>query len=508
MAEPLTVGGQTAGTTTSNESSLLLDLIEKENSGIQGVFEDADQTSIKTGIKDLVDLVLKGNVVGKGIQKRIASAIALLDKAITDQVNEVLHHPEFQKLESAWRGLDYMVKNSPRSQKLKIAVLNISKVELGKSLEKFDDESGNMGWDQGPIFKRIFESRLDVPGGEPLGCIVGDFEFDHSPPDVKMLERMARICGAAHAPFITAAAPKLLGIKSWQQLSDPASLAAKMATADYAAWNSLRASQDSRYLSLTLPRFLARLPYGANTSPVEEFAFEEDMRPATGDGTSHDKYSWANAAYAMATNIAKSFDDTGFCVRIRGFESGGAVEGLPVHTFPTDDGGVDAKCPTEIAVTMRREGELSALGFMPLSHYAGTDYAGFVGAQTLQKAAIFNKVSATENAALSARLPYVFMVSRFAHYLKQMIYRWVGRSDMPREKAEREINEWLALYTSDKNADKEFKDSHPLSSAVVEVLEVPGKPGYFEARARLCPHIQLEGIELKLGLVSRPTGSA
>jgi type VI secretion system protein ImpC len=373
--------------------------------------------------------------------------------------------------------------------------MNISKKDLGKTLKKFK----GVAWDQSPLFKKLYEEEYGQLGGEPFGCLVGDYQFDHTPPDVELLGQIAQISAASHAPFVAAAAPSLMGMESWQQLANPRDLAKIFGAPDYAAWRSLRESEDAKYVGLAMPRFLARLPYGAKTSPVEEFDFEEE----TGSGD-HSKYTWANAAYGMAVNINRSFKMYGWCSQIRGVESGGTVEGLPVHTFPSDDGGVDMKCPTEIAISDRREAELANCGLMPLIHRKNTDIAAFIGAQSLQKPTEYTDPDATANARLSARLPYLFASCRFAHYLKCMVRDKVGsfkeRSDM-----ERFLSDWIKGYVlgNPQDAGDALKAQKPLAGAEVKVEEVEGNPGYYSARFYLRPHYQLEGVNVTLSLVSR-----
>jgi type VI secretion system protein ImpC len=431
--------------------------------------------------------------------RTIEAIIAALDAKLTEQVNKILHHPDYQKLESAWRGLHYLVTNTETDEMLKIRVLNISKRELANTLKKFKGTA----WDQSPIFKKLYEEEYGQFGGAPYGCLVGDYSFDHTPPDVELLSGIAQIAAAAHAPFIAAADPAVMQMESWQQLSNPRDLTKIFQTPEYAAWRSLRDSEDSRYIGLTMPRFLARQPYGAKTNPVDEFAFEEDV-----EGTDHSKYAWANSAYAMATNITRSFKLYGWCSRIRGVESGGIVEGLPTHTFPTDDGGVEAKCPTEIAISDRREAELAKNGFIPLIHRKNTDYAAFIGAQSLQKPAQYENPDATSNAEISARLPYLFASCRFAHYLKCIVRDKIGsfkeRSDM-----QTWLNNWIMQYVdgSPQVSSEATKAMKPLREAKVEVEEVEGNPGYYNARFYLRPHYQLEGLTASLRLVSKmPSG--
>ena len=421
--------------------------------------------------------------------------IAEIDKKLTEQVNLILHHPDFQKLEGAWRGLHYLVNNTETDEMLKIRVLNISKKELGKTLKKFKGTS----WDQSPIFKKIYEEEYGQFGGEPFGCLVGDYYFDHTPPDVELLGEMSKIAAAAHAPFIAAASPTVMQMESWQELANPRDLTKIFQTPEYAGWRSLRESEDSRYVGLAMPRFLSRLPYGAKTNPVEEFDFEED----TG-GADHSKYTWANAAYAMAVNINRSFKLYGWCTRIRGIESGGAVEGLPTHTFPTDDGGVDMKCPTEIAISDRREAELAKNGFMPLIHRKNTDFAAFIGAQSLQKPTEYDDPDATANANLAARLPYLFATCRFAHYLKCIVRDKIG-SFKERDDMEIWLKNWIMNYVDGDPAhsSETMKATKAAGRRRGHVEEVEGNPGYYTSKFFLRPHYQLEGLTVSLRLVSK-----
>jgi type VI secretion system protein ImpC len=373
--------------------------------------------------------------------------------------------------------------------------MNISKKELGKNLKKFKGTA----WDQSPIFKKVYEEEYGQFGGEPYGCLVGDYHFDHSPPDVELLNGMAQIAASAHAPFIAGAAPTVMQMDSWQELSNPRDLTKIFQTPEFASWRSLRESDDSRYIGLAMPRFLSRLPYGAKTDPVEEFDFEEDT-----EGADHNKYTWSNSAYAMAVNINRAFKLYGWTTRIRGVESGGAVEGLPTHTFPTDDGGVDMKCPTEIAISDRREAELAKNGFMPLLHRKNSDFAAFIGAQSLQKPSEYDDPDATANANLAARLPYLFASCRFAHYLKCIVRDKIG-SFKERDDMEKWLNKWIMNYVEPNpaTASEEDKARKPLAAAEVVVAEVEGNPGYYTSKFFLRPHYQLEGLTVSLRLVSK-----
>ena len=478
-----------AGTVEAGDFASLLNKEFKPKS-------DRAREEVEAAVRTLAEQVLsQADVVSDDVSQTIKAYIAEIDKKLTEQLNAVMHHAELQQLESAWRGLHYLVNNTETDQQLKIRVFNVSKKDLGKVLKRYKGTA----WDQSPIFKKIYEEEYGQLGGEPYGCLVGDYQFDHSPPDVELLRGMAQVASAAHAPFISAAAPGLMGMESWNELSNPRDLAKIFSTPDYAAWRSLRESDDSRYLALAMPRTLARLPYGAKTNPVEEFDFEEDT-----SGADSSKYTWQNAAYAMAVNVNRSFKEYGWCSRIRGVESGGAVQNLPTHTFPTDDGGVDMKCPTEIAITDRRSAELDKMGLMPLVHRKNSDMAAFISAQSLNKPEEFDDPDATANAALAARLPYMFACCRFAHYLKCIVRDKIG-SFSSREQVQSWLQNWILNYVDGDpaNSSEEAKARKPLAAAEVVVEEVEGAPGYYTSKFYLKPHYQLEGLTVSLRLVSR-----
>ncbi|MBD1227929.1 type VI secretion system contractile sheath large subunit [Xenorhabdus griffiniae] len=457
---------------------------------------DHTRSAVENAVKTLAQQALENTVTISGDTYRtIQSLIAEIDTKISQQVNHILHHEEFQALEGAWRGLHHLVNNTETDEMLKIRVMCISKKELGKILKRFKGVS----WDQSPIFKKIYEAEYGQFGGEPFGCLVGDYYFDHTAPDVELLRQIAQISAAAHCPFISGASPSVMQMESWQELANPRDLSKIFQNTEYAPWRSLRESEDVRYIGLALPRFLSRLPYGALTNPVDSFNFEENT-----EGPTHNNYTWANAAYAMAVNINRSFKLYGWCTSIRGVESGGIVENLPCYTFPSDDGGVDMKCPTEIAISDRREAELAKNGFIPLLHRKNTDVAAFIGAQSLQKPAEYYDPDATANANLAARLPYLFACCRFAHYLKCIVRDKIGtfqeRSDM-----ERWLNDWIINYVDGDpiNSSQGTKARKPLAAAEVTVEEVEGNPGYYQAKFFLRPHYQLEGLTVSLRLVSK-----
>jgi type VI secretion system protein ImpC len=435
------------------------------------------------------------NLLSDDAVKSVEAMIAAIDAKLTEQVNLILHNEDFQKLESAWRGLHYLVNNTETDEQLKIRVMNVSKQDLGKTMKRFKGTA----WDQSPLFKKLYEEEYGQFGGQPYGCLVGDYHFDHTPPDVELLGELAKVAAAAHAPLLAGASPSVMQMESWQELANPRDLTKIFTTPEYAAWRSLRESDDARYLALCMPRFLSRLPYGAKTNPVDEFAFEEDT-----EGADHSKYGWSNAAYAMAVNINSSFKQYGWCSRIRGIESGGAVQNLPTHTFPTDDGGVDMKCPTEIAISDRREAELSKNGFLSMVHRKNSDFAAFISGQSLQKPAEYDDPDATANAALAARLPYLFACNRFAHYLKCIVRDKVG-SFKSRDSMQDWLNNWILNYVDGDpmNSSEETKAMRPLAAATVEVEEVEGQPGYYQSKFFLKPHYQLEGLTVSLRLVSK-----
>ena len=474
------------------EGSPLADLLQREFKPKTDEAKSAVQQAVRTLAEQALS---QTTLISADVVKSIEAIIAEIDKKLSEQINLILHHADFQKLESGWRGLHYLVNNTETDEMLKVRVMNITKNDLGKTLKKFKGTA----WDQSPIFKRVYEEEYGQFGGEPFGCLVGDYYFDQSPPDVELLSEMAKVSAAAHTPFIAAASPTVMQMDSWQELANPRDLTKIFTTPEYAGWRSLRESDDARYIGLAMPRFLARIPYGAKTNPVEEFEFEEDTGAAD-----HSRYTWANSAYAMAVNINRSFKEFGWCSRIRGIESGGAVEGLPTHTFPTDDGGVDMKCPTEIAISDRREAELAKNGFMPLIHRKNSDFAAFIGAQSLQKPFEYDDPDATSNANLAARLPYLFACCRFAHYLKCIVRDKIG-SFKERDDMQVWLQNWIMNYVDGDPAhsSESTKARKPLAAAEVVVEEVEGNPGYYTSKFFLRPHYQLEGLTVSLRLVSK-----
>ena len=457
---------------------------------------DQAQESVVNAVRILAEQALSNtHIISEDAYRTVEGIIAEIDRKLSEQINLIIHHEDFQRLEGTWRGLHYLVHNTETDETLKIQTLNISKKELGRNLQRHK----GILWDQSPIFKKIYEAEYGQFGGEPFGCLVGDYFFDHNPQDVALLGQMSKIAAAAHCPFITGADSSLMQMESWQELANPRDLTKIIGNTEYISWRSLRESDDSRYLGLTMPRFLSRLPYSTKENPVDGFDFEEDTA-----GANHDRFCWSNSAYAMAVNINRSFKYYGWCTSIRGVESGGIVEDLPVHIFPSDDGGVDIKCPTEIAISDRREAELAKNGLMPLIYRKNSDVAAFIGAQSLHKPAEYHDADATANANLSARLPYLFACCRFAHYLKCIVRDKIG-SFKERDDVQLWLNNWIMNYVDGDpaNSSEGVKAMKPLAAAEVVVEEIEENPGYYSAKFFLRPHYQLEGLTVSLRLVSK-----
>jgi type VI secretion system protein ImpC len=451
-------------------------------------------------VKTLVEQALTGTVTfDRTLQRTFDGAIALIDQKLSAQLNAIIHHPRFLQLEGTWRGLNYLVMNSETGTALKLRVSNISKRELNRDLTRAVE------FDQSQLFKQIYENEFGIAGGEPYGALIGDYEWTAHPDDIETLRLVSQVAAAAFAPFISGVGARMFGFQEWPELSKPRDLAKIFETQEYTKWRSLRDSEDARFVNLVMPRVIARLPYGAATKPIDEFAYEEAPFDASGAALAmkHGEYCWMNAAYVMGARLTDAFAKTGFCTAIRGAENGGKVENLPYHVFTSDDGDLDAKCPSEIGITDRREKELSDLGFLPIVHYKNTDYSVFFGAQSIQKPKKYDRPAATANAALSARLPYLMATSRFAHYLKVIARDWIG-SFMEATDAERRMNRWINNYVnSNESAGPEMKARFPLREARVEVSEIPGAPGSYNAIAYLRPWLQLEELTTSMRLVAR-----
>jgi len=448
-------------------------------------------------LRTLTDEAMKGTVTyDRNLTLTLNGAIAALDAKISRQLAAIMQSEKFTKLEGAWRGLHHLVSNSETNANLKIRVLNASKRDLSRDLSKAVE------FDQSRLFKSIYEDEFGTPGGEPMGAIIGDFEFDNSFEDIQLLQGLSAISAAAFAPLISAASPRLFGFDDFRELARPRDLEKIFQTAEYIKWRSFRESEDSRFVTLALPRVLARLPYGPGTVRVDEFDYDEAIGRENGQ-LPHESYTWMNAAYVLGARLTNAFSLNGWCTAIRGAENGGKVEDLPMHLFQSDDGDLDVKCPTEVGITDRRDAELGKLGFLPLCHYKNTDYAVFFGAQTAHKPKLYDKPEATANAAVSARLPYIMATSRFAHYLKVMGRDKVG-SFMEAEDCERWLNRWISGYVNaNEGAGEEMRAKFPLRDAKVTVQEVAGKPGSYNAVAWMRPWLQMEELTTSLRMVAR-----
>jgi type VI secretion system protein ImpC len=488
MAENEQSVDATPAQTATQETSLLDSIVEEGRM--------AKSESQKEYARDLIGefakQIMQGEmVISKDTELMINSRIAQIDRLISRQLNEVMHNPELQKLEASWRGLFYLVNQSETGESLKIKVMNVSKKDLLKDMEKASE------FDQSTLFKKIYEEEFGTFGGSSFGAIIGDYEFGNHPQDLSLLEKVAGVAAAAHAPFISAASPTMLNLDSFTDLGVPRDLTKIFQSVEYAKWKSFRDSEDAKYVALTLPHVLGRLPYGQATEPTEGFSYEEDV-----DGTDHSKYLWTNAAWSLGTRLTDAFAKYGWTAAIRGVEGGGLVQGLPVHTFKTDEGDVALKCPTEIAITDRREKELADLGFVPLVHCKGTDFAAFFSTQSVNKPKKYDSDAANANARLSSQLQYILAVSRFAHYMKSIMRDKIG-SFMTRKDAQDFLNRWISQYVlGSENAGQEMKARYPLSEARIDVTEIPGKPGAYRAIAFLKPHYQLDELTISLRLVA------
>jgi len=488
-------GSQTAGaaeTVTLDGASLLDQVL--------GATKQTAPDQAQDLVKNLVEQALSGTVTfDRNLTRTFDRAIAEIDRKLSNQLNAIIHSEKFLKLEGSWRGLHYLIMNSETGTQLKVRMMNVSKRELNRDLTKAVE------FDQSQMFKKLYENEFGTPGGEPYGTLIGDYEWTNHPDDVESLRLISNVAAAGFSPFISAAGAGMFGFDDWTELSKPRDLAKIFETAEYQKWRSFRDSEDARFVNLVMPRVVARLPYGSATKPIDEFNYEEAPYDDSGSAKeqSHKEYCWMNAAYVMGARMTDAFAQHGFCVAIRGAEGGGKVENLPSHVFKSDDGDSDTKCPTEIGITDRREFELSNLGFLPLCHYKNTDYAVFFGGQSVQKPKKYDKPEATANAAISARLPYLMATSRFAHYLKVMARDKIG-SFMEASDCERWLNQWINNYVNtNEKAGPESKAKYPLREAKIEVKEIPGKPGAYNAVAYLRPWLQMEELTTSMRMVAR-----
>ncbi|MDY0108322.1 MAG: type VI secretion system contractile sheath large subunit [Candidatus Krumholzibacteria bacterium] len=455
--------------------------------------DDAAREHGQAMLRDLVaQLMDPGTVVAKDASKTIQNRIAAIDHVISRQLNEIMHHPDFQKLESTWRGLHHLVMNSETGETMKIRMLNMSKKDLLRDFQSASEFTESALW------KKVYENEFGQYGGDPYGCLVGDYEFDRGPQDIELLEHISHVAAGAHAPFLSAASSQMFGLDSFTDMPNPRDLAKVFdkSNPENTKWLSFRDSEDARFVALTIPHVLGRLPYGKATKPVDSFDFEEDV------SGSHDHYLWTNAAFSFAGRLTDAFAKHHWCVAIRGPEGGGLVEGLPIHTFKTREGDVGAKCPTEVLIPDTREKELSDLGFIPLIHCKNTDYAAFFGANSAQRPKVYQDDAATANADLSRKIQYLMATARIAHYLKAICRDKVG-SFAARSNVQDFLNNWINQYVLNQDdATQEQKAKFPLREAHIEVTEDKARPGCYKAVAHLKPHFQLEELNVSLRLVA------
>ncbi len=474
---------------TQDGTSILEDLLSTGIKARDDSAKEYGQSLIKNLVEQLLDPGMK---VQKGVTKTINARIAAIDALLSAQLNEILHHPDFQKLEGSWRGLNQLVMSTETSETLKIRVFNSSKKELLRDFQSAAEFTESALW------KKIYEHEFGLFGGDPFGCLVGDFEFGKGPQDIELLEQITQVAAAAHAPFVSSASASMFGMDSYTQMPDPRDLAKifDKANPENTKWLSFRDSEDARFCCLTMPHVLMRLPYGKD-NPVDEFNYIEDV-----DGEDHDKYLWGSSAYSFAGRLTDAFAKHHWCVAIRGVEGGGLVEGLPIHTFKSREGDVGAKCPTEVLIPDTREKELSDLGFVPLLHCKNTDYAAFFGANSVQKPKKYDDAAATANAKLSSQIQYLMATSRIAHYMKAICRDKIG-SFMSRSQCESFLNNWIMNYVLDQDsASQDAKARRPLREARIDVTEDKSKPGSYRAIAYLRPHFQLEELNVSLRLVA------
>ena len=437
--------------------------------------------------------------IDKNIVSTIESGVSKIDSIVSRQLSEIMHNVRFQKLEGSWRGIKYLVDNSEIGESMKVRVLNCSKKDLHKDLSRAPE------FDQSAIFKKVYRDEFGMPGGTPYTALVGDYEFSHSPQDMECLQLMSNVSAAAFAPFLTAPSPEMFGFDAWEEVPDRRDLKKQMETDEYIKWRSFRDTEDSRFTVMTMPRVMARLPYGSKTTPVDDFGYEEVALGKKGEliEVAHDQYCWMNAAYALAGRLTSAFAETGWCTAIRGRENGGTVEGLPSHVVKTKKGDMRQKCPTEVLISDRREKEFSDMGFLTLNNYKSTDFAVFMGAQTCQKPKSYTDSNVQDNAEISARLPYILATSRLTHYLKVLGRDKIGSTKGAKD-LEDELDTWIRQYvTSDPSPDEKVKARYPLAEAEIVVEEVAGSPGAYNARILMRPWLQMEELTAAMSMVAK-----
>jgi type VI secretion system protein ImpC len=422
---------------------------------------------------------------------RLDHDLATIDRLLGRQIDSILHHPAFQTLESAWRGLQFLVDRTDFRRYVLIETLDVSKENLRQD---FDDapeliESG--------LFQHTYVQEYDTPGAYPVGSVIANYEFDASAPDVALLRNISKVAAAAHMPFIGAVSPAFFGRASMEDVAGIRDLSGYFERAAYFKWKAYRETDDARYVGLTLPRFLARLPYGPDTNPVRAFNYTEDVR-----GGRRDAFLWANAAFAFAVNLVRSFVRNGWCLQIRGPRAGGAIRDLPVHLYDLDTGHL-GKISTDTLIPETREHEFAELGLIALSYTSNHDYACFYSAHSTQNPAVLDTRETAANSRINARLPYIFLVSRIAHYLKLIQRENIGTTK-DRRLLELELNNWIrTLVTVMTTPGDDLQAAHPLREARVEVEDIEDNPGFFRIKLFIVPHFQVEGMDVSLALMSQ-----
>lgn len=478
------------GETAAAELSLVDKIVLEGNMAVEASQTEYSKKLIGQFAVQILDEGMKASP-DKGVVAMINERVQQIDELMSKQLNAIMHAPEFQALESSWRGLHDMVMNTETGPRLKLRLLNLSKKDLLRDLEKAVDH------DMSNLFKKVYEEEYGTFGGYPYSVLIGDYYFGRHPQDIVLLDKVSKVAAAAHAPFIAAASPALFDMKRFTELAVPRDMSKIFESAELDGWRSFRDGEDSRYVALALPRYAIRLPYGAKTVPVENFNFEEDV-----DGRDHDKYLWGNSAYLVGLRLTDAFAKYNWTTAIRGVEGGGKVEAMKTHKFLTDEGDIAVKCPTEMTITDRREKELNDLGFLAVVHAKGTDFAAFFGGQTVNKPRLYNKDVASANARLSSALPYILAASRFAHYIKVIMRDKIG-SFLTAKNVEDYLNTWIADYVLlNDGAGQEVKAKYPLREARVDVTDVAGKPGVYKATVFLRPHFQMEELTTSIRLVA------
>jgi len=447
---------------------------------------------MSAALKVFVDaLAQEGQALEKIDKYLVDGLIAGIDKKISDQLDAVMHHDTFQDLESAWRGLKLLIDRTDFRKNVKIEVLNCSKQDLAES---FEDSPELI---QSALYRHVYTNAYDQPGADPYGAIITNYEFENSAQDIALLGNASKVAASAHCPFVGSVGPKFFGVESMEEWKKIPDLSAYMDTADYIKWNSFRESEDARYVGLTFPRYMARLPYGPDTVPVKAFNYTENVT-----GEDHDKYLWGNSSFLFGANMVRAFMEDGWCLQIRGPESGGRVDDLPVHLYDVGKG-KQMKIPTEVPISETLEFECANLGFMPISHYQGRDYAVFFSANSTKKPTLYDDPQATANSRINSRLPYILLASRISHYLKVLQRENIG-STKDADTIEKELNRWLGgLVTETKNPSPNIIARFPLRAASVTVEELEDNPGFFRVKTMLMPHFQIEGMDISLSLVGK-----